>query len=172
MKIMYKYLFLILIVVAISCRPEEFPGVGERAEVVPLLEGTWTVESVIQFDNDAQRKGYPLFAQTQDLTEEFPYDEFSLTLDVDADGEPTTFAISLGDSPNIIGDVATGTWSVDDVNFPSEIVFTDGSEALIKLGSLAQLSSGKLVFKVVRNQLKSGTLVPVVTYNYVLSKTE
>jgi hypothetical protein len=170
MKMIYKYLIVILILTS-ACRPDEFPGIGQRDAKVPLLAGTWTIESVTQFDNDAQRKGFPFFAQSQGITSDFAYDEFSLTLNL-VDGEPSTFSIVTGASPNIIGDVLTGTWTVDDLNFPGIITFTDESEATLQLGSLSNLAEGTLSVKVIRNQLKSGKYVPVVTYNYVLSKTE
>jgi hypothetical protein len=172
MKAAYKYLIVVM-VLAFSCRPDEFPEIGERSAILPFLKGTWSISSVIQIDNDAERKGYPLFAQLQNITEDFPYDQFRLTLNLNADDTPSTFTVELGDSPNIVGEgVLSGIWEVDDLDFPSLITFTDDSESTIQLGSLSELATGKLVVKVVRKQLKGSLFVPVVTYNYVLRKTE
>lgn len=154
----------------ISCHPDEFPGVGEREAIVPQLAGTWSLSQVIQRDNDAQRKGYPDFAQVQDVTDDFDFSDFRMTLNTGSAGEPSTFTIVPGDSPNVIGNVTTGTWSVDDPDYPSKIVFTGGDGASIELGSFTNLSNGELNFKLIRYQPKAGKPEAVVTYQYSFTK--
>jgi hypothetical protein len=156
------YIFLSVLVVT-SCRPDDFPPIGERNTIVPQLAGTWKLTQVIQIDNDAARKGFPAFAQTQDVTSDFPFSEFSITLNTDAEGNPTTYTITTGNSPNIIGDVTSGAWTTDDVAFPSKIQFGLVS---IELGSFAELANGAMQFKLVRLQDNN----VVVTYQYVFTK--
>jgi hypothetical protein len=163
-------LFGALVLMIASCQPDEFPGIGERETVVPKLTGTWTLTKVVQRDNDAERKAFPVFAQTQDITEDFPFSDFKITLNADASGTPTTFAIDKGDSPNIIGDVSTGSWTVDDLDFPSKLVFTGGSGATIELGSFTGLSNGEMILKLIRTQPKAGKPEAVVTYQYSFTK--
>lgn len=159
-----KRLFLILLgVAALACQPDEFPAIGGRDKVLPKLSGTWTLNRVIQNDNDAERKGFPMFAQTQDVTNDFPFSEFSITLNVDAAGSPTTYNIVTGNSPNIIGDVTSGNWTVDDVDFPSKILF---DEVSIELGSFAELNNGNMQFKLIRYLDEQS----VVTYQYIFIK--
>jgi hypothetical protein len=174
MKIMNRYITMILcagiLAVSIfSCQPDEFPSLGERKAIVPRLAGTWKLTQVVQRDNDAERKGFPTFAQQQDITDDFPFQEFKLVLDA-ANGTPSTFTIETGDSPNIIGNVSIGTWAVDDVNYPSKITFSGGDGVEIELGSFAGLDNGKLVFKLIRTQPKAGKQESVVTYQYSFTK--
>lgn len=156
---------LAAMIVVISCQPDEFPPIGERNDVVPRLAGTWQLTQVVQTDNDAARKGFPMFAQTQDVTSDFPFTQFNITLNADAAGNPTTYTITTGDSPNIIGDVTSGNWTTDDVAFPSKIQFGDVS---IELGSFAELDNGKMQFKLIRFQSEQA----VVTYQYVFTKQQ
>lgn len=161
---MKKLIYMTLLgVAAFACQPDEFQAIGERNKVLPKLSGTWNLSRVIQIDNDAERKGFPAFAQTQDVTSDFPFSEFSITLNVDAAGNPTTYTITTGNSPNIIGDVTSGTWAADNVDFPSKILF---SEVSIELGSFAELDNGSMQFKLIRYQSEQS----VVTYQYVFIK--
>jgi hypothetical protein len=159
-----------ILLIALSCQPDEFPAIGERQSVVPKLSGTWTLSRVIQRDNDAERKGFPTFAQTQDITDDFRFSDFKITLATNVSGEPGTFTIVTGESPNIIGNVTTGTWAVDNQDFPSKITFTGGEGATIELGSFTGLDNGEMVFKLIRYQPKAGSLEQVVTYQYTFKK--
>jgi hypothetical protein len=168
MKAMKKILAGIFVcLVAAACQPDEFPKNKPAEKVVPKLSGTWQLTTVIQQDNDAVNKGFPLFAQTQNITNDFPYSDLELVLNSDADGNPTTYAITLGDSPNIIGAPLSGNWTVDDVDFPSQIEFGTAS---IQLGSFAELNNGTMQFKLVRLQPKGDEMQAVVTYQYIFTK--
>lgn len=112
-------------------------------------------------------KGFPAFAQTQNITNDFPYSDLELILNSDEDGNPTTYTVTLGDSPNIIGAPISGTWTVDDLDFPSEIHF---GTAAIQLGSFAQLDNGSMQFRLVRLQPKNNQMQAVVTYQYIFTK--
>jgi hypothetical protein len=167
---MKRNIILFCILIAISaCQPEEFPALGERQPIIPKLAGTWKLVKVIQRDNDAERKGFPTFAQSQDVTSAFPFEQFKIQLNATGN-TPTDFTITTGASPNIIGGVTTGSWSVDDVNYPSKITFAGGSGANIELGSFAGLVNGQLVFKLIRTQPKGSSNESVVTYQYSFTK--
>jgi len=163
---LYISIFTVLI---FSCQPDEFPPIGEKQAVIPALAGTWRLTSVIQKDEDATRKGFPDYAQVQDITSDFPFNEFTLTL-VTNGNEPASFSIDAGNSPNIIGNVTSGNWSVDHIDFPSKIVFTGDAQAAIELGSVAGLNKGNLEFRLIRTQPKAGKEEAVVTYEYSFTK--
>lgn len=168
MKAMKKILAGIFICASVlACQPDEFPNNKPLDKVVPKLWGTWQLTSVIQQDNDAVNKGFPTFAQSQDVTNDFPFTDFQLVLNADEEGNPTTYTITLGDSPNIIGGPTNGTWTVDDVDFPSQIEF---GTAMIQLGSFAELDNGEMQLSLVRLQPKGDELQAVVTYQYIFTK--
>lgn len=167
MKKIYVGIFVCLSFAA--CQPDEFPENKPATKVVRKLSGTWQLTQVIQKDNDAVNKGFPVFAQIQDITIDFPYSDMKLILNSDEDGNPTTYSVTLGNSPNIIGGPASGTWSVDDVDFPSQIQF---GAASIELGSFAQLDNGTMQFRLTRLQPKGGEMQAVVTYQYIFTKQD
>ena len=164
-----KIFSTLLVLCAMACHPDEFPALGEREQILPKLAGTWSLSSVIQIDNDAVRKGFPDFAQRQDITHDFPYEEFKLVLGVNEEGAPADFTINAGDSPNIIGNISSGAWSVDSQDFPSKIIFGN-NVASIQLGTTAHLGKGELVLKLIRTQPKGESVVDVVTYQYSFTK--
>ncbi|HYF70038.1 MAG TPA: DUF5004 domain-containing protein [Ohtaekwangia sp.] len=166
------YNLILLLMVAAACQPDEFPAIGKKNPVIPQLIGTWSIVSVKQTDNDAQRKGFPLFAQTQDLTQYFPYQDFNITLNTNESGSPGTFSVTLGNSPNILGGITSGLWNVDNENFPSALTFSENDlQSTVEIGSLAEIGAGKLELKVIRYQDTSKGPQPVITYDYLLSKT-
>ena len=149
----YRFISLVLMsLVLLCCQPDEFPAIGAREPIVPKLAGTWTLSKVVQRDNDAERKGFPSFAQLQDITNDLAFKDFKLVLNVSGNA-PATFAVQAGNSPNIIGGgISSGNWSVDDVNYPSRITFSGGAGTSIELGSFAGLNNGEMVLKLIRTQ--------------------
>jgi hypothetical protein len=167
----YRFTSLVLIsLVLLCCQPDEFPALGAREPIIPKLAGTWTLSKVVQRDNDAERKGFPSFAQLQDVTNDFAFRDFKLVLNVNGN-DPSTFTVQTGNSPNIIGGgITSGNWSVDDANYPSRVTFSGGSGTSIELGSFAGLSKGEMVFRLIRTQPKAGVPEAVVTYQYSFTK--
>ncbi|MBT1696880.1 DUF5004 domain-containing protein [Fulvivirgaceae bacterium PWU4] len=162
--------FTLIALVLLCCQPDEFPALGAREPIVPKLAGTWTLSKVVQRDNDAERKGFPSFAQLQDITNDFAFKDFKLVLSVSGNA-PATFTVQAGNSPNIIGSgISSGNWSVDDVNYPSKITFSGSSGTSIELGSFAGLNNGEMIFKLIRTQPKAGVPEAVVTYQYSFTK--
>jgi hypothetical protein len=161
------YLFALIWIM--SCSPDEFPEIGTPADRVSQLRGTWQISSVIQRDDDAIRKGFPSNVREQDITNVFPYTDFSITLEISG-GVPTEFTIIQGGSPNIIGGLNSGTWALDDNELPSTITLTEGSAAYnIEIGSFADIKN-TLLLKVQRKLLKSGVPESFITYEYIFTK--
>jgi len=161
--------YLLALLLVVSCYPEEFPEIGDPADRVSQLAGTWQITSVVQQDDDAVRKGFPSNVRESDITNVFPYTDFVLTLGVN-EGVPTEFTVTEGGSPNIIGGLTGGTWALDNNDLPSTIIFTEGSETFdIEIGSFADIVN-TLELTVQRTQLKSGVMEPFITYEYIFTK--
>jgi len=84
------------------------------------------VTKVIQVDEVALAQGG---AQTEmDLTDVFSFSTYTITFNVDANGNPTTFEVG-GDAPNFVD--STGVWTFDEIEFPTyvELTHPDSSSA-------------------------------------------
>ncbi|POY37397.1 hypothetical protein C3K47_06445 [Solitalea longa] len=148
----------------ISCQPEDVKPVGEPVNIISAMAGNWTVSKVIQFDNDAVKKGFPY--QQLDITDLYPYTTMKLTLNTDGSGQPSTFTFDPGSSPSLIP-IASGNWEVDDELAPKTINLSDGTnEAEIEVGNYTTLRENELVLKVVKKLSDK----PVVTYEYHFKK--
>lgn len=163
---MKKILYILFIsFVVFSCQPEEFQPLGEKTDYIPMLTGTWNLDKFIQIDADAESKSFPEFATMKDLTNVFPghpYTDFSITFNADG-----SFNSNPGSS--YMQMLPSGNWAVNDPDFPSAIVLTNGGETqTIALGSLADVIMGKVEFKEERKQPDTGKIK--IKYVYSLSK--
>jgi hypothetical protein len=175
MKSMYNSMMValaaLLFVSIAACQPDEFPEIGEPVDRIAQMEGTWVITAVNQIDDDATRKGFPAFATQQDITQSFPFTQFRVRLELNGSGNPAGFAVLPGDSPNLLGNITSGTWSVDNPDFPSRIIFRGGgTTATLDLASLRDLDNNGLTLRTRRFELRQGVLQPFVTYNYTFTK--
>ena len=159
---------LIILVISISvfaCQPDDIPPIGDKTDYKPMLSGTWNLVKFEQTDADAESKDFPEYATTKDLTNVFadhPYTDFSITFNSDG-----TFTSNQGSS--YVQMLANGTWAFDDSDYPSAIVLTSGSSSqTVSLGSLADVITGGLEFKVERKQADTGKVK--IRYTYSLTK--
>lgn len=162
-----KKIFFILLVsmLVFSCQPDEIPALGEKTDYKPMLAGTWNLVKFEQVDAEAESKNFPDFATRMNLTSVFaghPYTDFSITFNQDG-----TFTTSKGTS--YVQMMNSGTWALDDPDFPSAIVLTNNGETQnIALGSLADVIIGKMQFKEERKQAETGKVK--IKYVYSLTK--
>lgn len=163
MKNIFAILFISLIV--FSCQPDEILSIGDKTDYIPMLSGTWNLVKFEQIDADAESKSFPLFATVKDLTDVFPghsYTDFSITFNPDG-----TFTSDPGTSYMQI--LQSGSWAVDDSDYPSAIILSSGSESqIISLGSLADVILGNVEFKEELKQPETGKIK--IKYNYSLTK--
>lgn len=156
---------LLIAVMLFSCQPDEIPPIGDKTDYKPMLAGTWSLVKFEQIDADAQSKDFPVFATVKDLTSVFPgkpYTDFSITFKTDG-----TFTSNKGNS--YVQMLGSGTWALNDAEFPSAIVLTNGSVSqTVLLGSLADVIVGKLEFKEERKQAETGKVK--IKYIYSLIK--
>ena len=163
MKNILLLLFLSLMV--FSCQQDEIPPIGEKTDYIPMLSGTWNMVKFEQIDADAESKSFPEFATVKDLTNVFaghPYTDFSITFNEDG-----TFSSNPGSS--YIQMLGSGTWEVNDPDYPSAIILTSGTETqTVSLGSLADVIVGKVEFKEERKQPETNKVK--IKYVYSLTK--
>jgi len=147
-----------------ACKPEAYKEVGEPANNIIAVTGSWQLAKVVQVDKDAENKGFPF--KEADLTSLFPYTEFRLTLN-SANGAPTTFTTTPGNSPRIIT-LASGTWSVDDIKTPKVITLTSGSTSQkITLGAYPNAVSRRLKVSLERRSTADDKLLIGYSYEFV-----
>ncbi|WAC42481.1 DUF5004 domain-containing protein [Pedobacter sp. SL55] len=160
-----KYLSLLAcILFTFGCKPEDFGPITSKVEVVKQMQGTWGLTKVTQVDQDAATKGFPY--KELDITNIYPYKDLTIALQGDASGNPTNFAITNGNAPKI-ADLTSGTWTVDDATAPTAITLKNGTVTnMLKLGSYAGLSSGKLYLT--RNKSINGKVI--ISYKYEFTK--
>ena len=162
-----KKIFIVLFIASIifSCKQDEIPPIGEKTNYIPMLAGTWNMVKFEQIDADAESKSFPEFASSKDLTNAFqghPYTDFSITFNEDG-----TFTSDKGSS--YMQMLESGNWKVNDDNYPSAIILTNGAESqTVSLGSLADVIIGKVEFRENRVQSESGKIK--IKYTYSLTK--
>lgn len=145
---MKKYTFQYFIIAGLiglsvfSCRPDEFYPLGDPVNRADQIPGTYNLNTVTQTDLDAQAKGFPSFAVEQDISKAYPFSSLILTLEPGGN-----FAVASGNAPNIIG-FDSGTWALDNTDFPSRIIFSSGSESRsLGLRFLYRLDNGNLTLE-------------------------
>lgn len=88
------------------------------------VNGQWLLNSITQVDETNQK--------TMDLTSAFDFDSFAITLNTDADGNPTDFQVS-GSAPALLP--VSGTWKLE-----NPFVNADGQSAVIILNDQTRLT--------------------------------
>ena len=148
-----------------SCKPDSIRDLGIERDLVSSLNGTWKLNKATQVDEDAAKKGFPY--KQLDITNLFPYTDFEFTLNVNA-GTPTTFTTKPGASPKLIK-LASGTWYADNIKFPKNLYFTNGSLTdTVSLGGYPVGASNTLQLKKEKKDFVTGKLL--ISYSYEFSK--
>lgn len=88
------------------------------------IAGVWTLNTVTQVDESNQT--------TMNLTNQFDFDTFSISLNVDSDGNPTTYNVD-GNAPAMIP--TSGTWTLK-----NPFVNADGTASTIVLNGQTELT--------------------------------
>ena len=130
---------------------------------VKSIAGVWTGTSVLQRDNDAERKNFPY--KSMDVTNVLEFNKVKLTLQENG-GQPTTFSIDHGGAPQIFR-LTSGTWKVDNADKVGTISLINATDTIkLVLGSYSLVNNNKLLLK------QSKTLLgkDVITYEFNFSK--
>ena len=154
-----------------ACKPDNDFMVGQPANRVEQLTGTWKLETVTQTDLLAQNYNYAdpsrptVDLVKQDITVAAPFTDIALTLVSDAVA-PTTFSVNYGAGPKIFK-LTSGNWKVDDILAPGKIQLINGTDTTNTIiGGVNNLSAGILSLQLTKYQ---GTKA-VTRYNYNFKK--
>ena len=162
-----KYVILALSLMLAGCI-EESPSVGKPFDRVGGLAGTWQLTKIIQNDEDAIRKGFPTTVQSLDVTALMSFTSYSLTLNVDEEGNPSTYVVNDGGAPNFVGSTG-GSWELDDPLKPSNISFENGE--VFDIETYLALTEGILSLKFTRYETNSkGEKKAFLSYQYQFTK--
>ncbi len=105
-------LFLLLSVMAVlSCDDDPEQNPQGFTEFVANIDGDWKIDQVLQNGTD--------------ITNLMDFQSFSLQLSYE-NGRPSSYILSDPTTPFALGE-ASGSWSFDDLTYPTKINFSDGT---------------------------------------------
>lgn len=162
----YKSFFSVLAITAVmaACTPEKIKDYEPvESGNVKSIAGTWTGTSVLQRDNDAERKNFPY--KSMDITNVLEFNKVKLTLN-ESNGQPAGFTIDHGTAPRIFK-ITTGTWKVDDASKVGVITLVNGTDSIrMILGNYNLVRDNKM--KLTQSKQLLGK--DVITYEFNFSK--
>ena len=155
--------FMITVFIA-ACQPESTKNyIPRKSGDVASVTGTWKGTSVVQRDNDAERKNFPY--KTQDITAALDFTKVTLTL-TSSSNLPGTFTINYGGAPAYFK-ISSGQWKADNISKIGKIQLFNGNDTInLVMGSYLLLDQNKLQVK----QAKSLLGKEAVTYEFNFSK--
>lgn len=147
-----------------ACHPDEAKDyIPVESGNVKSVAGTWTGSSVLQRDNDAERKNFPY--KSMDITNVLEFNKVKLTLQ-ESNGQPTTFTVDHGGAPQIFR-LTSGTWKVDNTSKVGLISLINNNDTIkLTLGSYNLIANNKLKL----TQTKTLLGKDVITYEFNFSK--
>ena len=163
-------ILLAIVIVVQSCRPDKVPTLKPATSTVSGFAGTWKLTQVTESDGNAVANKFTY--QTMDITNAFPYNTFSLILNMN-DSTPTTFSTVQGTAPKVIP-ITGGNWLFDNPNYPSVITFTNGTDtSTLTINAYPTVESPQLDIALnkyaVTDTAKKSVLI---TYNYLFTKQQ
>jgi hypothetical protein len=156
---------LALTAVLAACKPERLKDYEPVvAGDVKSISGTWTGASVLQRDNDSERKNFPY--KSMDITGTLDFTKVKITLQ-EANGQPTNFTVDQSAAAVPIFKFTSGKWIVDNASKVGLITLVNGTDSIkMVLGSYMLLQQNKM--KLTRAKTLLGK--DVVTYEFNFSK--
>jgi len=130
-KYFYVLLLMVLVLPFAACNDTDDGSYVEPITVYEKIYGNWKVSSVKQVDEIAKANNESPSEMT--LTDQFDFSSFTISLNVDANNQPTTYTIG-GNSPRFFP--TEGYWALD-----YEFHNTTGAANVIQLYSDASRSS-------------------------------
>jgi hypothetical protein len=168
LRLLIRSGMLIMLIAAIACQPEnDFPTLeNPLALKTEVLQGSWTVNKVVQYDKEAIDNGFPADVQSLEITDLFNFSEFKITFNLQESGLPGTFIVEAGSAPNFLR-LTNGTWSLDDYVFATEIslnnvIDVNGAAFRVKL-----LKDNLIQLQIVRNDLVDDTEYSYYEYELI-----
>lgn len=147
----WQGLFLIILAIPIlsSCR-RDYAELEETLTIkTEFLAGTWKVAKVMQYDQEAIDNGFPKEVQSLDITGTAPFGEYTLKLDVDAQGKPSTYTLTPGQAPNYLA-LTSGNWSVDNPVFTTVLSFFSPNSTLSGRFIVKRIDANRIILRMER----------------------
>jgi len=141
---MKKIFFIALTVIAClsGCKPEINGELGEPFDQVVGIKGEWVLTSFVQQDLNNPIK------EERDFSE-FYIQDGETPLTIDFASEDRSYSVDITSGKNFFGDA--GTWSFDNDEFPTSIIFDDGITAnLFTLGAPVRDFDNSLTIQIVK----------------------
>ena len=150
-----------------SCQKDDnFPALQNPIPLKPqLLNGTWSVSKVTQFDKEAVDNGFPTDVQKKDITGLFAFADYKVKFDLEPSGKPSTFTVTPGNAPNFLT-LNQGIWELDDYVFATRITLTNPSNVNASAFRIKRLESNKISLQVVRNDANDNTEYSYYEYEF------
>lgn len=162
----YRSICALLAITAVlaACKPESLKDYEPvTTGDVKAIAGTWTGTTVLQRDNDAERKNFPYKAM--DVTNTLEFNKVKLTLQ-ENNGQPAAFTIDHGTAPRIFK-LTSGTWKVDDASKVGVITLMNAGDSIrLILGNYNLIRDNKM--KLTQSKTLLGK--DVITYEFNFSK--
>ncbi len=151
MKKIQSYLcMLAILVVGFACSPPKYPELeGQLTIKTDFLRGTWKTTKVIQYDQEAIDNGFPKEVQSMDITSSAPFNEYTITFDLDAQGKPSTYTLTPGQSPNFLA-LTSGNWAIDNPVFATKLTFFSPNSTLAGKFIVKRVDSNRIILRMER----------------------
>ncbi len=113
------YIICIATLIMAGCKPDKKTDIGEPFDKVAGLEGTWVLNSFLQKDlnNPVQEE--------RDLSQYYIVEGIA-PMELTFNAADRAYDIELTEGKNFFG--SGGTWSFDNDQYPTSILFDDGTE--------------------------------------------
>lgn len=165
--------YIVILAIAgfvLGCSPEDFKPIGEPANKVELMNGTWTLSKLVQTDVNAANKGFPMEVQQMELTNIFPANPFT-DLSLTFNSAAKSFSISKGNS---LSDwPASGTWDFDNPSYPSKLfLYTPTDTIPLGISNLSKLNAviPSITFRETKKMQSGNKVVDVIYYDFSFTK--
>ncbi|MDR3285945.1 MAG: DUF5004 domain-containing protein [Prevotellaceae bacterium] len=170
-----KYLFgslmlLLSLFLFTGCNDTDDGSYVSPITISEKTNGDWHLLSVTQIDETAKKAG--LSPSEISLTDQFGFTTFGITLNVDNEGNPTSYAVS-GSAPELFNE--QGYWALD-TDFPQTngtppaiLLYEDAAKAH-KNGKLSITSMPGAAPEMELKLTRTSNDVPFVSYQFKLTK--
>lgn len=164
------YLLLFLFIMSFGgCDKTDDGSYVRPITISEKIAGTWTLSKLTQIDEIAKANSEAVSEIV--LTDQHSFKSFSITFNVDADQNPTSYSVT-GEAPELLA--TNGYWDMDypyphtDLNVSKIVLYSDAAKTAKTLAlDVMSLPGSKpeLQFLVIRKHKG----VPFVSYSYQLS---
>lgn len=151
------------LIVMSGCKPESSGELGEPFDKVEGMIGTWELTSFTQLDLNNP------INEVRDLSD-FYIDGIVQPMQLTLEAEDYSYSVEIEKGKNFFGE--NGTWSFDNLEYPSYIIFDTGLETFnYELGSLVRTFDNSLSIEFTKGCVdESGNDIQTVIYQFQFTR--